>query len=191
MTTDFATYIAGLPKILASANTLFRSADGRVLLVEPNYRDDGTWTLPGGTIESDQGESPRQGARRETVEEIGLDVAPGALLALDWVAGPGRPPLTLYLYDGGVLTERQLGAIRLQEEELDSWRLVPVGELEDFLYEGAARRIRAGLAALQAGTGPAELVNGRPADAVSDGAAEDDNAGAGTATDTDAVTDPH
>lgn len=164
MTTDFATYIAGLPKILASANTLFRSSDGRVLLVEPNYRDDGTWTLPGGTIESDKGESPRQGARRETVEEIGLDVAPGALIALDWVAGPGRPPLTLYLYDGGVLTEQQLAAIRLQEEELDSWRLVPVEELEDYLYQGAARRIRAGLAALRAGTGPAELVNGHPAD---------------------------
>ncbi len=103
MTTDFDTYIAGLPKILASANTLFRSADGRVLLVEPNYRDDGTWTLPGGTIESDRGESPRQGARRETLEEIGLDVPPGALLAVDWVAGPRRPPLSLYLYDGGVL----------------------------------------------------------------------------------------
>ena len=166
MTTDFATYIAGLPKILASACTLFRSADGRVLLVEPNYRDDGTWTLPGGTIESDRGESPRQGARRETLEEIGLDVPPGALLAVDWVAGPGRPPLSQYLYDGGVLTETQLGAIRLQEEELDSWRLVPVGELERYLYGNAARRVRAALAALLAGAGPAELVDGHPADAT-------------------------
>ena len=165
MTTDFDTYIAGLPKILASASTLFRSADGRVLLVEPNYRDDGTWTLPGGTIESDSGESPRQGARRETLEEIGLDVPPGALLAVDWVAGARRPPLSLYLYDGGVLTERQLDAIRLQEEELDSWRLVPVDELETYLYDNGARRIRAGLAALLAGTGPAELVNGYPAEA--------------------------
>ena len=166
MTTDFDTYIAGLPKILASAGTLFRSADGRVLLVEPNYRDDGTWTLPGGTIESDRGESPRQGARRETLEEIGLDVPPGALLAVDWVAGPRRPPLSLYLYDGGVLTEQQLGAIRLQEEELDSWRLVPVEELERYLYRNGARRVRAGLAALLAGTGPAELVDGHPADAM-------------------------
>jgi 8-oxo-dGTP pyrophosphatase MutT (NUDIX family) len=163
MTTDYATYIASLPKILASASTLFRSADGRVLLVEPNYREDGTWTLPGGTIESDRGETPRQGARRETLEEIGLDVVPGALLAVDWVAGPGRPPLALYLYDGGVLDERQLGAIRLQVEELDSWRLVPVGELADYLYGSAARRIIAGLAALDAGAGPVELVDGYPA----------------------------
>src|SRR5256885_1221656 len=124
MTTDFATYIAGLPRILAGANTLFRSQDGRILLVEPNYRQDGTWTLPGGPIESDEGETPRQAARRETAEEIGLDVTPGALIAVDWVTGPGRPPLASYLYDGGVLTEAQFAAIRLQAEELDSWRLL-------------------------------------------------------------------
>jgi 8-oxo-dGTP pyrophosphatase MutT (NUDIX family) len=164
MTTDFATYIAGLPKIIAGANTLFRSADGRVLLVEPNYRDDGTWTLPGGTIESDAGETPRQAARRETLEEIGLDIAPGALLAVDWVTGPGRPALTRYLYDGGVLGEAQLGAIRLQAEELDSWTLTPVAEIERYLTPSTARGVRAGLAALAAGTGPAELVNGRLAD---------------------------
>ncbi|SEG13638.1 ADP-ribose pyrophosphatase YjhB, NUDIX family [Actinacidiphila yanglinensis] len=163
MTTDYATYIASLPKILASANTLFRSADGRVLLVEPNYRDDGTWTLPGGTIESDRGETPREGARRETLEEIGLDLPPGALLAVDWIAGTARPPLVIYLYDGGLLDEEQFGAIRLQEEELDSWRLVAVDDLEEYLYEGGARRIRAGLAALADGTGPAELVDGTPA----------------------------
>lgn len=167
MTTDFDAYIAGLPKIIAGANTLFRSADGRVLLVEPNYRDDGTWTLPGGTIESDDGETPRQAARRESLEEIGLDAPPGALLAVDWITGRGgRPPLVTYLYDGGVLTEQQLAAVRLQEEELDSWRLTPVEELDRYLTPGAARRVRAALAALLAGTGPAELVNGRLADAV-------------------------
>jgi ADP-ribose pyrophosphatase YjhB (NUDIX family) len=163
MSIDFATYIAGLPKIISGANTLFRSADGRVLLVEPNYRDDGTWTLPGGTIESDRGETPRQAARRETAEEIGLDITPGALLAMDWVTGPGRPPLISFLYDGGVLGEQQFAAIRLQAEELDSWQLTPVAELGRFLAPGAARRVLAGLTALLDGAGPAELVNGRPA----------------------------
>jgi ADP-ribose pyrophosphatase YjhB (NUDIX family) len=166
MSIDFATYLAGLPRILAGANTLFRSADGRVLLVEPNYRDDGTWTLPGGTIESDQGETPRLAARRETLEEIGLDVTPGALLAVDWVMSPGRPPLTSYLYDGGVLTDQQLGAIRLQAEELDSWKLVAAEDIGRYLTPGANRRVLAGLDALSAGTGTAELVNGNPAEKV-------------------------
>jgi ADP-ribose pyrophosphatase YjhB (NUDIX family) len=164
MTTEYARYIAGLPKIIAGAAVLCRSADGRILIVEPNYRDDGTWTLPGGTIESDRDETPRQGARRETAEEIGLDVAPGALLALDWSSAAGRPPLVSYLYDGGVLSDEQLAAVRLQEAELDAWRLIDPADVGRYFAPGQAGRIRAALAALAAGTGPAELVNGSPAD---------------------------
>ncbi|MDI3417410.1 NUDIX domain-containing protein [Streptomyces luteolus] len=140
---------------------LFRDADGRVLILEPNYREG--WALPGGTIESDDGETPRNAARRETVEEIGLDVSPGPLLAIDWVSGPGRPPIASYLYDGGVLTQDQLDAIVLQDEELDSWRLVPAAELDAYGPPWLVLRVRAALAALEAGAGPAELVQGEPA----------------------------
>ena len=155
---DFATYIAGLPRVLAGAAALFRDADGRVLLVEPNYRDG--WALPGGTVESDEGETPRQGARRETAEEIGLDVELGPLLTVDWVHGTARPPLVAYLYDGGVLTERDLKAIRLQEEELLSWRLVPREELAEYLPGALGRRVMTALDVLAEGTGTAELENG-------------------------------
>ena len=157
-TQDFATYIAGLPRVLAGAAALFRDAEGRVLLVEPNYREG--WALPGGTIESDEGESPRQGARRETAEEIGLDRELGRLLAVDWVPGPARPPLVAYLYDGGVLDEDELKAIRLQEEELLSWRLVAREELTDYLPGALGRRVLAALDVLTEGTGTAELENG-------------------------------
>ncbi|MFK4105457.1 NUDIX domain-containing protein [Streptomyces sp. NPDC019531] len=155
---DFATYIAGLPRILAGAAALFRDADGRVLLVEPNYREG--WALPGGTIESDQGETPRQGARRETTEEIGLDRELGRLLAVDWVHGTARPPVVAYLYDGGVLTDADLKAIRLQEEELLSWRLVPREELTEYLQGSLGRRVLAALDVLADGSGTAELENG-------------------------------
>ncbi|MFF9045367.1 NUDIX hydrolase [Streptomyces parvulus] len=157
-TPDYATYIAGLPRVLAGAAALFRDAEGRVLLVEPNYREG--WALPGGTIESDDGETPRQGARRETLEEIGLDVPLGRLLAVDWVSGTGRPPIVAYLYDGGVLSEEELKAIRLQEEELLSWRLVPRGELGAHLLGSLHGRVLAALEVLADGTGPAELENG-------------------------------
>jgi ADP-ribose pyrophosphatase YjhB (NUDIX family) len=157
-TPDFATYIAGLPRVLAGAAALFRDGDGRVLLVEPNYREG--WALPGGTIESDDGESPRQGARRETAEEIGLDIVLGPLLAIDWVHGTARPPLVAYLYDGGVLGEQELKAIRLQEEELLSWRLVPREELAEYLPGALGRRVLAALDVLAEGGGTAELENG-------------------------------
>ncbi|MGW7239444.1 NUDIX domain-containing protein [Streptomyces sp. NPDC054804] len=160
-TDDYATYIASLPRILAGAAALFRDAEGRVLLVEPNYREG--WALPGGTVESDDGETPRQGARRETLEEIGLDREMGRLLAVDWVHGTGRPPIVAYLYDGGLVTDADLGAIRLQEEELLSWRLVPRAELPTYLPGSLGRRVLAALDVLDEGTGTAELENGNRA----------------------------
>ncbi|WP_030612979.1 NUDIX domain-containing protein [Streptomyces sclerotialus] len=160
MTLDYAAYIASLPRVLAGAGTVFRDGAGRVLLVEPNYKDH--WILPGGTVESDQGESPRQAARRETAEEIGLDIEPGPLLAVDWVRGEQRPPLVSYLFDGGVLDEDQLAAIRLQEEELLSWRLVEQAELADYVDARMALRLGAALRALADGRGPAELEDGVP-----------------------------
>lgn len=155
---DFATYIAGLPRVLAGAAALFRDTDGRILLVEPNYREG--WALPGGTIESDDGETPRQGARRETLEEIGLDRKPGRLLAVDWVHIAGHPPLAAYLYDGGVLDEDELKSITLQEEELLSWRLVPREDLTDYLLGPLGRRVLHALDVLAEGAGTVELENG-------------------------------
>ncbi|MBC9726649.1 NUDIX hydrolase [Streptomyces sp. TRM68367] len=155
---DFVAYLASLPRVLAGAAALFRDARGRVLLVEPNYRDG--WALPGGTIESDDGETPRQGARRETAEEIGLDREPGRLLAVDWVRGVGRPPLVAYLYDGGILDEDDIKAIRLQEEELLSWRLVPREELAEYLRGALGRRVLAALDVLAGDSATAELEDG-------------------------------
>ncbi|WP_149184625.1 NUDIX hydrolase [Streptomyces sp. TRM49041] len=160
-TNDYATYIAGLPRVLAGAATLFRDAEGRVLLVEPNYREG--WTLPGGTVESDDGETPRRAARRETLEEIGLDVEPGALLAVDWVLGRGRPPIVAYVYDGGVLDGERFREIRLQAEELLSWKLVAPEEITTYLPGALGPRVLAALDALAEGRGPVELENGRPA----------------------------
>ncbi|MGY5014537.1 NUDIX domain-containing protein [Streptomyces sp. 900105755] len=161
-TTDaYAAYIASLPRVLAGAAALIRDAEGRVLLVEPNYREG--WALPGGTVESDEGETPRQGARRETLEEIGLDREMGRLLAVDWVHGTGRPPIVAYLYDGGIVTDADLGAIRLQEAELLSWRLVPREELADRLPGSLGRRVLTALDVLTEGSGTAELENGHRA----------------------------
>ncbi|WP_030203408.1 NUDIX hydrolase [Streptomyces sp. NRRL S-87] len=158
-TTDYAAYIASLPRVLAGAAALFRDAEGRVLLVEPNYREG--WALPGGTIESDRGESPRQAARRETAEEIGLDLPLGRLLAVDWVLGTARPPLVAYVFDGGVLDRDQLAAIELQEEELISWRLVPPTELTAYLPGTLGLRIEAAYEVVEKGGGTVELEDGR------------------------------
>ncbi|MFI5618995.1 NUDIX domain-containing protein [Streptomyces sp. NPDC051567] len=158
-TDDYAQYIASLPRVLAGAAVLYRDTVGRVLLVEPNYREG--WALPGGTVESDRGETPRAAARRESAEEIGIDLPPGRLLAVDWTLGSARPPLVAYVYDGGVLDDGRLAAIRLQEEELLSWRLVEPAELTAHLPGPLGPRVAEAHRIALSGEGAAELENGR------------------------------
>lgn len=65
-----------------SVATLAVSADERVILVR-QYRyavDDALWELPAGRL--DAGETPEQGARRELVEEVGLEADQVEPLAL-------------------------------------------------------------------------------------------------------------
>ncbi len=58
------------PTFTVGAICVIERADGAVLLVRHSYRR--RWGLPGGLLE--RGEEADVGARREAVEEIGLDV---------------------------------------------------------------------------------------------------------------------
>jgi hypothetical protein len=69
--------------------------------------------------------------------------------------------MVAYLYDGGVLSGGQLAAIKLQEEELLSWRLVSRDELPTYLPGSLGPRVAAALDALASGSGTVELENGR------------------------------
>ena len=144
-----AAWYAGLPTMFGSAAALFTDPAGQVLLVKPNYRDH--WALPGGILE--HGEPPHAGCRREIAEEIGLDIAPGRLLAIDWRPPDGvRPrPIVAFVFDGGVIDDHT--PIRLQEEELDGYRFVEPGELASYLPAFLAARTSAALAG-RAGEAP-------------------------------------
>jgi 8-oxo-dGTP pyrophosphatase MutT (NUDIX family) len=68
-------YSATLPRKRMAAGVLIRDRAGRVLLVEPVYKD--YWELPGGCVEAD--ESPYAAAERELKEELNISVVPGRL----------------------------------------------------------------------------------------------------------------
>jgi 8-oxo-dGTP diphosphatase len=142
-----AAWYAGLPTMFGSAAALLTDPAGRVLLVKPNYREH--WSLPGGIIE--HGEPPHVGCRREVAEELGLDIPPGLLLAIDWSPPDGvRPrPIVHFIFDGGVLDED--APIRLQEDELDGYRFVEPGDLDGYLPAFLAARTCAALAGRAAG----------------------------------------
>ncbi|MFE5719775.1 NUDIX domain-containing protein [Streptomyces erythrochromogenes] len=158
---DAASHRASRPKALTAASVLFTDADGRILVVQPAYGRTDRWNLPGGGIDSDLGEIPRAAARREVHEELGLDLAPGRLLAVNWSHKPGRPARIRFLYDGGVLGAPDLARIRLDPTELLQWRTVPPEELPALVKGALRRQITACLEARASGAGPLELHAGR------------------------------
>jgi histidine triad (HIT) family protein len=144
-------YQTGKP---SAAGVILYDEAGRILIVEPTYRD--TWGIPGGAIE--RHESPLDAARRETLEEIGLDVEPGRLLSVDH--RPTEPTDSYhFIFDGPVLTRAEINAIRLPPEEIRSYRFVTLDEALPLLHPPLGKRIAAGLASpgiyLQNGSGNA------------------------------------
>jgi 8-oxo-dGTP pyrophosphatase MutT (NUDIX family) len=142
-----------------AAMALFRDDLGRVLLVNPTYKDE--WLLPGGSVEAD--ESPHAACRREVVEETGLDRAPGRIIAVDWVPTQSDWPEGLsVIYDGGVLTSAEIEDIVVDGEEISEFRFVAPDQVGLLVSERSARRIAACLKALRSGE-VLSLEDGRPA----------------------------
>ena len=68
------------PELVLCAGAVVRDASGRVLLVRRGHEPGlGLWSLPGGRVEA--GEAPAAAAGREVLEETGLEVEVGDLLA--------------------------------------------------------------------------------------------------------------
>jgi ADP-ribose pyrophosphatase YjhB (NUDIX family)/NTP pyrophosphatase (non-canonical NTP hydrolase) len=142
---DRAAWLASLPRVLAATVVLFTDDQGRVLLVEQGYRAAPTnWALPGGGLEDD--EPPRVGARREVLEEIALNVEPGRLLAVNWHPATDRPPLIVYVFDGGVLSDERIKKIQLLDGELTRFGFFTLEEARPLLRESAHREIKTALA---------------------------------------------
>ena len=153
-----AQYAASLARKRMAASAFFRDGAGRVLLVDPVYKD--PWDLPGGAVEAE--ESPHAACRREVLEELGLDRPPGRVLAVDWVPSrPERPEGLVIVYDGGVLSAQEAAAIRLADGELGGFAFVDRVDIAGLVTPLLARRIAACLDAVETGS-VAALENGSP-----------------------------
>jgi 8-oxo-dGTP diphosphatase len=152
-------YVASLARKRMAATAFFRDEQGRVLLVNPSYKE--TWDLPGGAVEAE--ESPHAACRREVAEELGLDRPPGPLLAVDWVPSrPERPEGLIVIYDGGVLSEAEINEIVLADGELIEFAFVAQDKVSTLVTSVLARRVASCLKALTTRT-VAALENGSPA----------------------------
>jgi 8-oxo-dGTP pyrophosphatase MutT (NUDIX family) len=151
-------YIASLARKRMAAGALFRDEDGRVLLVDPVYRD--TWDLPGGAVEAE--ESPHAACRREVAEELGLDRPPGRVLAVDWVPSRlGRPEGLIVVYDGGTLGPAEIATLVVADSELAGFAFVPPSDVAMRVTPLVGSRISACLDAVAQGL-VLSLEAGRP-----------------------------
>jgi 8-oxo-dGTP diphosphatase len=145
-----------VPRIPASAGALIFDPSRRLLVLKPTYKSG--WTVPGGQMEDD-GETPWEACRREVREETGLVVEAGRLVCVDFLRPrPGKPGGIRFLFDCGVLDDRTLAAIEVQQGEISEYRLEDLAVALELL-SGPLRR-RVGAAAEAAGT--VYLEDGRP-----------------------------
>jgi ADP-ribose pyrophosphatase YjhB (NUDIX family) len=133
------------PRVAAGA--LFFDAEGRVLLVRPTYKQH--WDIPGGYVEP--GESPRAACIREVSEELGLTVAVGPHLVVDWAPADNEGDKILFIFDGGTLSEDDQCRIVFRDGELAEWRFVSGDDLDDYGPARLTRRLRTATGARRRG----------------------------------------
>jgi 8-oxo-dGTP pyrophosphatase MutT (NUDIX family) len=127
----------------AAAGVLYFDGRDRVLLVHPTYKDG--WDLPGGYLVP--GETPTSALYREILEELGTALPVGELLVVDWAPTEREGDKILFVFDGGELTEDQLGEIRVDGVEIDRYAYHHRSELDDLLIPRLARRVHAAIEA--------------------------------------------
>tara|TARA_B100001113_G_C21120156_1_gene627062 strand:- start:3062 stop:3472 length:411 start_codon:yes stop_codon:yes gene_type:complete len=106
---------AGDTKVSAKG---FFIKDGRVLLVKPTGSEN-KYDIPGGKIKV--GESKEQGLYRECLEEIGLKIKKAKKI------GEDKEREKIYF-----IVSEWNGEITLQLEEIEKYRWVPVGEVQNY-----------------------------------------------------------
>ncbi|MBF6333345.1 NUDIX hydrolase [Nocardia transvalensis] len=131
-----------------AAGVLFRDGANRVLLVEPSYKPN--WEIPGGAVEED--EAPWATARREVLEELGLDRPLGRLLVVDYVRPQdSRPEGVVFVFDGGVLTDADVAGMVFRRGEIVSAGFWPMDEVAAKVKPLLADRLAAALEAFRDG----------------------------------------
>ncbi len=141
-------YYKNLPRKPIGAAVIFFDMNDRLLIVKPSYKSG--WLLVGGSVDAD--ESPLHAAIREVKEELGLSIESLDFVCLHFMKNHETAGESIHIvFNGGQLTDEQIGQIQLPADELVEYRFVTVEEVIKLLRPGLAVKIEACLAAIESG----------------------------------------
>lgn len=124
-----------------AAGVIFTDEQSRVLMLRTTYKD--FWDIPGGYLEP--GESPYAAATREVMEELGIDVPIGRMLAVDWAPSEKEGDKLLFLFRGPKLAADT--AFNFRDGEIAEARYIELSQLDTVTIDRLARRIRSAVLA--------------------------------------------
>jgi ADP-ribose pyrophosphatase YjhB (NUDIX family) len=128
------------PRVAAGA--LFTDQAGRILLVKPAYK--AGWDIPGGYVMP--GESPLAACRRELEEELGGSwlVNPQPLV-VDWAPAAGEGDKILFVFAASGLEPEDVSGFTFPDAEITDARFITTSELDQYVPDRLARRLRTAL----------------------------------------------
>jgi RimJ/RimL family protein N-acetyltransferase/ADP-ribose pyrophosphatase YjhB (NUDIX family) len=127
---------AALPRKRVITQGIVRNERGEFLLCELTYKPE--WDLPGGVVEPD--ESPAAGLSREIREELGVDLTPTRLAAINWLPPwSGWDDACTVVFELGNLPRPAIEQFRLEPAEI---RAVHWCDLDRVAERGTAATTR-------------------------------------------------
>lgn len=118
--TDNLNWLDTLPKRASSATLQLENEQGQILIVKASYKR--YWTFPGGVI--DPGETPKEAAVRETLEEVGITVLPDEVSFVSVANRFSHHAETYQFVFKAPLSQEQIDGIVLQASEISDYALV-------------------------------------------------------------------
>ncbi len=116
-------------KAVVVASVILES-NGKYLLVQQakSRRQPGKWGPPGGKPEQSQGETLFQAARREVMEETGLEIELTGLVGI--VRSGHREEPNIFVCFSGQVIKAGPEALKLQKDEISDGRWLSLAEIE-------------------------------------------------------------
>ncbi|MFK0258257.1 NUDIX domain-containing protein [Streptomyces sp. NPDC090445] len=136
-------YVKTIANATSYAGFYFTDTAGRPIQLRA-VRNEDAWQWPGGNM--DPGETPWECALRECFEETQMAfTGPQKLLAVHFITRGSHWPLNKFgvIFDGGRLTDEQIGAIVLDPGEHTELRVHTLQEWEELMSPVGFARLKA------------------------------------------------